>query len=75
MINTEAAYETADVGIDHGGGDIDMSEEFLDGANISSGFQQVGCEAVSERMAGDSFGDAVLIKAVFTAACKKSPFT
>lgn len=43
------------VEVDHGGGNIRMSEEVLDGADIDTGFQQVGGEGMSERVAGGAF--------------------
>ena len=33
-----------DVQINHGGGDVGMTQEALDGADVGSGFQQVGGE-------------------------------
>jgi hypothetical protein len=36
-----------DVGIDHRGADVLVAEEFLDGADIVSGLEEVGGEAVS----------------------------
>ena len=35
-----------DMGIDHGGLDVGVAEEFLDGADVLSGLQQMGGEAV-----------------------------
>lgn len=49
--------ESADVGVDHGGGDVGVAEQFLDGAEILTGFEEVGGEAMSEGMAGNFFGD------------------
>lgn len=44
-----------DVEVDHGGGNIRMSEEVLDGADIDTGFQEVRGEGMSERVAGGPF--------------------
>ena len=33
-----------DVQVDHGGGDVGMAKQALDGADVGSGFQQVGGE-------------------------------
>jgi len=53
------------VGVDHGGFDISMAEEFLDGADVpsavlrvnSAGFEEVGGEAVAKGVGGDVFAD------------------
>ena len=34
-----------------------MAEEFLDGANVLAGLEEVGGEGVAEGVAGDSFGE------------------
>ncbi len=44
-----------DVGVEHGGADAGVAQEFLDGPNIVSVFKQVGGEAVPEGVAGGSF--------------------
>jgi len=44
------------VEVDHGGGNIRMAEEVLDGADIDTGFQEVGGERVSEGVAGGPLG-------------------
>jgi len=46
------------VGVDHGGGDIVMPEQFLDGADICAALQRVSREAVAKRVAGNAFDDA-----------------
>jgi len=46
-----------DVGIDHGRLDVFMVEELLDGPDIVAGDQQMGGEAVPERVAADLFAD------------------
>jgi hypothetical protein len=47
-----------DMGVDHGCFDIGMAEEFLDGADIVAGFEQVGGEGVTEGVATDGLGYA-----------------
>jgi hypothetical protein len=37
------------MGVDHGGRDIGVSEEFLHGANVIAIFQQMGSKAVAAR--------------------------
>jgi hypothetical protein len=59
----EAAVNVAktvggDVGIDFGGGDGGVAEEFLDDAEISAVLEQVRGEAVSEHMRSDVTFDA-----------------
>jgi hypothetical protein len=46
-----------DVGVDHGGRDVAVAEELLDGADVVSGFQKVGGEGVAEGVAADAFGE------------------
>lgn len=41
--------------VDHGGADVFVAEEFLDGANIVSGFEQVSSEAVTKGVATGGF--------------------
>jgi hypothetical protein len=45
------------VGIDLSGGDVGVAEEFLDGADIVAGFEEVGGEGVAEGVATDGFRD------------------
>ena len=47
-----------DVGIYLGGGDVRVAEEFLDGADVVTGFEEVGGEGVAEGVATEGFGDA-----------------
>ena len=47
-----------DMGVYHGGADVFVAEEFLDGADVVAAFQQVGGEGVPQHMGGDVFGDA-----------------
>ena len=37
------------VGVDHGGADVLVSQEFLDGADVAAGLQEVGGEVFSIR--------------------------
>lgn len=43
--------------VNHGGGNIRMAQQFLEGNNIQALFQQVGGIAVAERMKINLFGD------------------
>jgi hypothetical protein len=43
------------VRVDHCGGDVFVAEQFLHRTDIIAGFQQMGGEAVAERMAADGF--------------------
>ncbi len=45
-----------DVGVNHGGADVGMAQEFLDGSNIVAILQQMSGEGVSERVAGGRLG-------------------
>jgi hypothetical protein len=40
-----------------GGGDLGVAEEFLDGADVIAGFEEMGGEGVAEGVAADWFGD------------------
>lgn len=46
------------MGVDHCRFEIDMPEQFLDGADIFAGFEEVGGKAVAQGVAGDFLGDA-----------------
>ena len=52
-----AADLVEDVGVDHGGGDVAVAEELLDGADVVAVGEQVGSERVAERVAGDALGE------------------
>lgn len=52
----QAAF--GDVGVDLGGGDGGMAEEFLDDAEVGPMFEEVGGEAVSEHVGGDGPADS-----------------
>ena len=47
-----------DVGVDHGGFEAFVAEEFLDGADVLAGLQEVGGEGVAEGVAAGFFGEA-----------------
>ena len=46
------------MGVNHGGADIGVTEEFLNRADIVTGFQEMGCEAVPKRMTTSWLGEA-----------------
>ena len=46
-----------DMGVDHGGADIPVPQEFLDGPDVISVLQQVGGKAVPEAVAGGMTGN------------------
>lgn len=48
------------VSVDHGGAHIFVSQEFLNGPDVMTVFQEVGCEGMAEGVAGDAFGKAGL---------------
>jgi len=41
-----------DVAVNHGRGDVSMTQELLHGADVVASFQQVCCERVAQAMAG-----------------------
>ena len=45
------------VGVDHGGFDVFMPEEFLNGSYIVSALEEVGCEGVAESVRGDALAN------------------
>ena len=45
-----------DVGVDHGGGNIVVPEQLLNGADISSALQQVGSEGMPKGVGADLLG-------------------
>jgi len=58
-----------DVGVDHRGIEVCVAEEFLDGADVGAGFQEMGGEGVAEGVAGGGLedfgaGDGVADKAL-----------
>jgi hypothetical protein len=40
------------VRVDHGGADVAMAQQFLDGSNVVAGLEQVGGERVTKCVAG-----------------------
>jgi len=44
-----------DVRIEHGRSEVTMTQEFLDGPDIMTRFEQVCCKTVPESMASDPF--------------------
>src|SRR5262249_24593310 len=49
-----------DVRVDHGRADVAVAEQLLDGADVVSGFEQVGRKRVAERVAAGVLRDAGL---------------
>ena len=45
------------MGVDHGGFDVFVTEEFLDGADVVAVLEKVGCEGMAEGVAADAFGE------------------
>lgn len=43
------------MGVDHGGFDVFVSHEFLNGSDVSAGFEQVRSEGMAQRVSGDAF--------------------
>ena len=43
--------------VNHGGGDIGMAEQVLDGSDVDAAFEEVSCEAVPKGVAGGGFGE------------------
>ena len=39
-----------DVEVGHGGGDVGVTHQVLDGADVGTGFKEMGCEAVTQRI-------------------------
>ena len=46
------------MGVDHRGVDAGMAEQLLDGADVGAGFDQMGGEGVTERVAGHALVDS-----------------
>lgn len=53
------------MGVDHGGFDIFVAEEFLDGANVVARFKEVGGETVAEGVACGVFVNACFANGFF----------
>src|SRR5205807_28046 len=47
-----------DVGVDHGGADVGVAEQVLDGADVAARLEQVGGEAVPQGVRADALGPA-----------------
>ena len=45
------------VGVNHGGFDVGVTKQLLNGSDVVARFKKVGREAVAEGMACDPFGD------------------
>lgn len=45
------------MGVDHGGGDIGVAQEFLNGTDIVTAFEQMSGKAVAQSVAVDLFAD------------------
>ena len=52
-----AAAAIEDVCIDHGGGDVAMAQQLLDGADIVAVFNEMCCETVAQRVTAALLGD------------------
>ena len=52
------AASVEDVGVDHGGGDVGVAEELLDGADVVAALEEVGGEGVADGVAAGAFGEA-----------------
>ena len=46
------------MGVDHGGGDVLVAQEFLDGADVRAAAQKVGGKGMAQSMRGGGFLDA-----------------
>jgi hypothetical protein len=58
-----------DMEIDHGGGDIGMAEEVLDGPDVGSGFEKMRRKRVSQGVGGDPLGNARFAHGIADLAC------
>ena len=45
------------MGVDHGGFDVFVAEEFLDGSDVVAVLEEVGGEGMAEGVRADFFGD------------------
>ncbi len=45
------------MGVDHGGADVFVAEQFLDCADVVAGLKQVRCEGMAQGVGRDVFGD------------------
>lgn len=53
------------MGVDHGGANIFVAEEFLYSADVVTGFEEVSGEGVTEGVGGYFFGDIGLLGGFF----------
>ena len=66
------SFFVGEVEVDHGGGDIGMTEDVLEGADVGVGIEEVRCKAVPEGVAGNSFGDGGFAKGLLSCRCMES---
>jgi len=62
--DAEAGF-VEDVSVNHGRGDVFVSEEFLNGADVLAVFKQMSGETVPECMATGGFGNAGMLDGQF----------
>jgi hypothetical protein len=61
-----AHFAGSDAQIAGGGSQTPMTQQELNGAQVGSGFKQVGCKTVSKRMGRDRFDNAATLKCLLT---------
>ena len=59
------SWPIAHVGVNHGRGDVLVSEQLLDRANIVAALQQMGRKAVAERVTAGRFTDPGITNRLF----------
>ena len=59
------AFAVGEVEVDHGGGDVGVAEDVLEGADVGVGIEEMGGEAVPEDVAGDALGDVGFLGCFF----------
>ena len=52
---------SSDMRIDHGGFQVFVPHELLNGSNVSTGLKQVSGKGMTQGMRGNTFGDATLV--------------
>ncbi len=62
------AAAVEDVGVDHRGADVFVTQEFLDGADIVAILQKVSGKGVAEGMAGDALLQVGFVGRLFDSA-------
>src|SRR3990172_1845538 len=65
-----ATAAVEDVGVNHRGTDVPVTQQFLDRPDVVSVLEQVGGERVTERVAGDVLFDAGQSRRIFDGALK-----